>query len=294
VDHAELTVPQLTCTIGNNAAHGDHRAGYNGIFAMRAPDEPESPFVPLYAGWNLEHYFDQHPTPDNRDRLFEPRLAPMEFAQNREDQVTLYQPQTPHYGVESWTEFTLREPYYIDVAYRCTPHKQVFAGGFLGVFWASYINAPLDKSMYLLEAGASLDAPLWAQHCTPRHGHDSTVRHEQDAFEGEFAPKGSILFASYTPLRYSVPFFYGRFRDMVLIYVFQSPHLVRLAHSPSGGGKTPDGTSTNPAWDFQLIVPGYKAGETYTLRSRVIYKPWIDRPDVLRELRAALDHMDAA
>src|SRR5690606_2622761 len=146
-----------------------------------------------------------------------PRVAPMEFAQIDENRVALYQPPTPHYGVESWTEFALHAPYYVDIEYRCIPRKDVFAGGFLGAFWASYISAPLDKSMYFLAAGSTLDAPKWVQHCTPVHGHDSTVLHENDTFAIEFEPKDKILFASFTPLRYSVPFFYGRFRDMVLI-----------------------------------------------------------------------------
>ena len=289
MDFAALNASRLSCIVGNNVAKDEHRAGYNGIFSMTTPQQTESPYVPLYAGWNLEHYFDRRPTPDNRELLFEPRNVTMEFAQNGENHITLYQPQTPHYGVASWTEFTVHDPYYVDVAYRCIPHKDIFAGGFLGVFWASYINAPLDKSMYFLAAGSTLDAPKWVQHCSPEHGHDSTVVHETDTFTVEFEPKDKILFASYTPLRYSVSFFYGRFRDMVLIYVFQSPHLVRFAHSPSGGGDTPDKTSTNPAWDFQLIVPDYKVGETYTLRSRVIYKPWVDRADVLVEVRTALN-----
>lgn len=293
MDYADLGVARLSCRVGNNAEAGEHRGGYNGIFSMATPDESESPFVPEYAGWNLEHYFDRHPTPDNTQLLFEPRRAPMEFAQNGEDHVTLYQPQTPHYGVESWTEFVARDPYYVDVSYRCTPRKDVFAGGFLGVFWASYINAPLDKSIYFLAGGSTLDAPKWVQHCSPIHGHDSSVLHETDTFTTEFSPKDTILFANQTPLRYSEPFFYGRFRDMVLIYVFQSPHLVRFAQSPSGGGDTPDKTASNPAWDFQLIVPNYKVGDTCTLRSRVIYKPWAGRPDVLAEVRTALGALGA-
>lgn len=291
MNYATLEASHLTCVIGNNAAKDEHRGGYNGIFSMSTPQQAESPYVPLYAGWNLEHYFDAKPPIDNRDLFFEPRNAPMEFAQNAENRVTLYQPQTPHYGVESWTEFTVGDPYYVDVAYRCIPCKDVFVGGFFGVFWASYINAPLDKSMYFLAAGSTLDAPKWVQHCTPEHGHDSTVRHEGDDYPIDIDPKGTILFGSYTPLRYSVPFFYGRFRDMVLIYVLKSSHLVRLAHSPSGGGSTPDGTSTCPAWDFQMIVPDYKVGESYSLRSRVVYKPWVDRADVLTEVRTALGEL---
>ena len=84
--------------------------------------------------------------------------------------------------------------------------------------------------------------------------------------------------------RYSQPFFYGRFRDMVLIYVFRpNPH-IRLTHSPSGGGVAASGEDTNPAWDFQLIIPKPKKGIEYDLVGRLIYKKWQDRADVLSEV----------
>ena len=80
------------------------------------------------------------------------------------------------YAEESWTGHSLQEPYYIDIHFKCIPRRDVFQDNVMGVFWASYINAPLDKSMYFLDGNASLESPVWVQHCTPLHYHDSTVR----------------------------------------------------------------------------------------------------------------------
>jgi hypothetical protein len=63
---------------------------------------------------------------------------------------------------------------------------------------------------------------------------------------------------------------------------------LRFAHSPSGGGKANTGDDTNPAWDFQLVVPDYEVGKEYGLEMRVVFKPWVDRADVLNEVRAYL------
>ncbi|MBW7862841.1 MAG: hypothetical protein H3C30_00335 [Candidatus Hydrogenedentes bacterium] len=158
-DFGAFSVSQLQCVIGNNAAAGEHRAGYNGVFQLTAPDAPKNAFVPLYAGLNLEHYFDAATVSEDRAVFFEPRNASMSFQMLDENTAELHQPTTPHFGVESWTRLTVKDPCYVDMDFRCVPRKAGLAGNVLGVFWASYINAPEDKSLYFLSEGSSLDAP---------------------------------------------------------------------------------------------------------------------------------------
>lgn len=281
--------PAITCVIGDNAALGAHRNRYNGIYGLTTPTLKESPFVPAYAGLNLEHYFDLRPD-INKDShtFFEPRNEPMTFGQVDAHTSELYQPVTPYWGVESTTRFTVTEEGYIDMDFRCTPHKDHWVGGFMGVFWASYINAPLDKSIYFLQAGSSIESPQWLQYCTQRHGLNSTVFGADDDL-GLSGPESTTnLFISASPLRFAQPFYYGRFRDHVLIYLYEAGDggRIRFSHSPSGGGKTPAEDDTNPAWDAQLIVPDPKVGATYGMRARLIVKPWEGREDVLRHARA--------
>lgn len=285
-DTVELGTSELRVLIGNNRSLErdgvTHRAGYNGLFSLRSTSETESPFVPSYAGWNLEHYFDARPRSAS-EVFFEPRFAEMSVRKLADDTVELYQPVTPVFQVESWTRFSVVEPNAIDVSFRCKPHRDDYAGDFLGVFWASYINGPIDKSLYFLDSEATLQKPLWRQLCSQTHNRDSTVAHASDttklAFEGN-----DTLFANVSPLRYSAPFFYGRFRDMVLIYAFRPGPNIRFAHSPSGGGLNSTGTDTNPAWDFQLVVPQPVKGHEYTLAGRLVYKRWKGREDVLAEI----------
>lgn len=289
MDYDEFKVSHLCCVIGNNAALGPHNAWYNGIFSMRSPDEDVSVFVPAYAGLNLEHFFDIRPMRAEREIFFEPRAAPMTFTRLNETAAELHQPPTPFYGIESWTRFDLNEPYYIDMTFRCIPRKAGLEGGILGVFWASYINAPLDKSIYFLTAGSSLDKPVWVQYCTLEHGRDSTVCRKSDGLAIPFAGGRGSLYNAISPLRYSAPFFYGRVRDKALIYIFAPGPTVRFSHSPSGGGATSAGDAYNPAWDFQLIIPDYKVDTEYRIELRLVYKPWVDRTDVLAEVRKYLE-----
>ena len=289
-DYAVLKSSQLEVVIGNNKAleydGTQHRAGYNGVFSLKSTLQPDSPFVPDYAGLNLEHYFDGSGR-RRREDFFEPRYSSMKLRRIDDNTVELYQAATRVFQVESWTRFSVALDY-IDFSFRCKPYRDDYQGNFLGTFWASYINGPLDKSMYLLDANSSLEQPGWIQFCTQTHNRDSTVTHANDKADLKF-DSGDTLFANISPLRYSAPFFYGRFRNMVLIYVFHPQSTIRFSHSPSGGGRSAKNDGTNPAWDFQLIIPQPKAGNEYELRGRLLYKQWEGRDDVLARVAAFLE-----
>ncbi len=282
-DYVALEVSKLRCVVGNNKALGDHAGRYNGLFSMHSPDQGKSPFVSAYGGFNLEHYFDARPRHPDSKVFFEPRAVPMTVRRVDDTTVELRQAETPHFGVESVTQFRVVDPHYVDVSFTCIPRKDDLEGGFLGVFWASYINGPINKSMYFLRSGSTLDKPEWIQFCTQHHDHFSTVLSEHDGHDLPFQEGPTVLFNQISPLRYAEPFFYGRFENMVLIYMFQRGPIIRFAHSPSGGGRSASGDDTNPAWDFQLIVPDYEVDQEYGYTARVVYKPWAGRADVLAE-----------
>jgi hypothetical protein len=73
---------------------------------------------------------------------------------------------------------------------------------------------------------------------------------------------------------------------MVLIYMFDRPDGIRFSQSPTGGGES------NPAWDFQFLIPGFETDRAYGYRARMVYKPFVDRQDVVSEYRRWRDAMD--
>lgn len=281
--HDTFTVGDLTAVIGDNAAHGDHRAGYNGLWSLTHKTEPASLFVPGVAGLNLEHVFDGETLdpPGKTDIFFEPRRAKMEFRKVSATEAELHQPPTPTFHLESWTTFTFREPHSIDVAFRFRAHQHVFRRGYLGLFWANYIHAPEDKSMYLRGKDA------WLQHCTPTHDTLSTVLHEADKFQMTFADgHRDCLYKNFSPMKYDRPFFYGLFRNMTFILMLDRTAGVRFTHSPTGGGFDKAAQSSNPAWDFQYVLPRYEVNTDYGFRARLVYRPRCSRADVLKEYEA--------
>jgi hypothetical protein len=281
--HETFRAGDLTAVIGDNAADGMHRAGYNGVWSLTHRSEATNLFVPTVTGLNLEHYFDgdKDDTDKSGKIFFEPRNSPMTFKKISDTEAELHQPPTPTFHLESWTRFALAAPHYVDMTFRCRPTQHAFAHGYIGLFWASYMNGPEDKSMYFRSGGR------WEQLCTQRHNDESTVLHRDDKLQLRFHAKfPECLFRNYSPLRYEEPFWYGLFRNQTVILMFDRVEGIRFTHSPSGGGFSKELHTTNPAWDFQYIVPKYEVKRDYQFRARLAYRPRCSRADVLREVEA--------
>jgi len=173
-------IGDLTAVIGDNEGYDGHRAGYNGVHRLIHRIQPKSLFT--VTGLNLEHIFDgDQDLRGDRTITFEPRNAPMTFTKISDSEAELHQPPTPTFHLESWTRFKLVAPQYIDLTFRCKPHQHVFAHGYIGLFWASYIFEPENKSIYFR------DDKGWVQYNTQFHNDQSTVRHVDDKIETKSA-----------------------------------------------------------------------------------------------------------
>ncbi len=280
--HGTLRAGDLTAVIGDNSAQGEHRAGYNGVWSLRHAKGSRSLFVPAVAGLNLEHIVSGEFLEDSKT-FFEPRNAPMHLTRIGDTEAELHQPPTPTFHVESWTRFRLVAPHYLDMDFRCRAHRDVFPRGYLSLFWASYMNAPADKSMYFL-GGLDAQKDMWTQFCTQWHNDQSTVRHRDDHFEMTFPEGGrDTLFKSLSRFRFDQPFFYGHFDDLTWIVMFDRSKGIRLTHSPSGGGANAALKSTNPAWDFQFLIRQPELMKDYDFKVRTALRPRCSRDEIVTE-----------
>lgn len=278
--HDTFKAGDITAIIGDNAASGQHKAGYNGVWSLTHKAEPRNLFVPIVAGLNFEHIFDGDKRDlDNSGKVFfEPRHAPMTFKKVSDTEAELHQPPTPTFHLESWTNFKLSAPHYIDMTFRCRATQHVFAHNYIGLFWASYINAPLDKSIYFRGAG------LWQQLCTQFHNDQSTVRHRDDKIELKYSEgMRDSLFRNLSKFRFEEPLYFGLFHKQIYILMFDRAEGIRFTHSPSGGGVNKDEQSTNPAWDFQYLIPRYEVKKEYSFRARLAYREACSRAEVMKE-----------
>ena len=274
----ELAAGDISIGVVDNDAHPEvigHMSGYNGLAWLTHAQQRNNLFVPTYAGMNLELYFDG--APGSRAKLFEPRSAPMTVERIDDASTVLHQPPTPEWQVESWTTFTVRAPHYVDFHFRAVPHADTFGNGWMGVFWASYINQPEDPALHLPILSDD-DAECWYRHYSRIHGEDSTHLHRDDRKEIR-APEGQTpyMYAAYSGKRFARPLYYGVSHGMVYLFMAEDDPRVRFTQSPSGGGHG------NPAWDYQLIVPDVVAGNEYEMRARVAYRPFSHISDIENE-----------
>ncbi|MDH3650953.1 MAG: hypothetical protein OEQ53_14800 [Saprospiraceae bacterium] len=278
VSFAVIESGNLSLTFVDNQRYGqDHRAGYNGIAEMTHAEQDSSIFVPQYAGFNLEHIFGG----DSLIELFEPRKFPMKVFQPDRDQVWLYQAPTPLSQMETLTKFKVSAPHYIDVVFRCVVHSDAFfTHDYAGLFWASYIHNPSDKRIYFYGKETNEEHSKWIKAFSEEHGVNST--HVADRKDGTFyfAPNFNARLAShFSNYQFEDPFYFGRFHNMVLAYLFDTEEVIRFSQSPTGGGPL------NPAWDFQFLIPEFSVGQEYSFQARMVYKPFIDAADIRNEYR---------
>jgi len=274
--HETFRSGDLTAVIGDNEAYPGHRAGYNGVHRLTHRTNPSSLFT--VTGLNLEHIFDgDQDLRGDVKILFEPRNFPMTLTKISDSEAKLHQRETPTFHLESWTRFKLVAPHYIDFTFRCKPCQHVFKHGYIGLFWASYIDAPENKSIYFR------DDKGWVQLCTQTHANQSTVVSVDNKIELKFTPQTrEMLYKSLSPLRFSDSVYYGLFGTHQYILMFDRSDGIRFAHSPSGGGPP---SATEVAWDWQFIIPTYDVLREYGYHARVVYRERCSREEVMKEFR---------
>jgi len=281
--HETFQAGDLTAVIGDNEDYDKRRYGYNGIHRLVHKSGKGSLFG--VAGLNLEHIFDgEQDLRGDTKVFFEPRNWPMTFKRISDTEAELHQAETPTFFLESWTRSKLVAPHYIDFSFRFKPHQHAFRNGYIGLFWASYIHEPENKSIYFR------DEKGWVQHCTQFHNDQSTVRHVDDKLEPKFAAGArASLYQNLSTNRYTDAFYYGISGDLVYILMFDRAEGIRFTHSPSSGGIP---SYPNPAWDWQYILPKYEVLQEYGYRARVVYREKCSRDEILKEYttwRASLD-----
>ncbi len=273
----------LRIVVVDNAKHGEqHRAGYNGLASLVHKQGKGNVFVPLYAGLNFELIHDGTKVP--RDRMMEPRRAPMSLRRIDAWTVELHQPPTPTWHLESCTRFRLLDGGAVEMAFECIPRRAVFKRGFIGLFWASYMDRPESKAIHFrgVPRDAGPDArPRWIEAVTPKHGVDSThvgLHDRRDLVPAPDFPVHYMVF-SYSAYRYTEPFYYGVTHGIALGFVFRKQDQIRFTQSPTGGG------ADNPAWDFQFMIPDPGVGKASGFVMRLVATPLEDRDQFARGLR---------
>ena len=267
--------------VDNEAFGADHKKGYNGVASLKHKGRGGNVFVPSYAGLNFELIFDGANAP--RDVMFEPRRAPMQLRIVGKNIVELYQAPTPNWKLESATRFELERDGAIHMTFECIPRAPVFKNGWIGLFWASYIEKPGAGTIHFRGRERGARGERWIEAASPSHGSQSTHRPAGDARVLKRAPDfpSHWMAFSFSNYEYTQPFYYGFSRGLGLLMEFRPQDKLWFTQSPSGGGKG------NPAWDFQFHIEDYKVDTPYGFEMRLAYAPFIGQ-DKMKKLHEKL------
>lgn len=217
-----------------------HRAGYSGIASLTHSGQEKNLFVPAYAGINFEHIHDG--TTRDRDVLFEPRRDPMELRVISDSVVELYQAPTRTWQLESVSRYAMLDDGTIEMTFECVPHAKTFSGGYIGLFWASYLHQPESLDIHFRGTTGDGDKVGWIRGVTPQHGVLSThiASNDNRLFQHDADFPLTLVF-NRSKHRYHQPWYFGVSGQMALALMFRPQDQIRLSQSPSGGG------SGNPA-----------------------------------------------
>ncbi len=268
-----LKASQIEAVVVDNAAVNDqmlpgHREGYSGLALLKHAKRPQNLFVPAYAGLNFEHIHDG--TTRDRKTLYEPRSAPMELRVIDANTVELYQAPSPTFGLESCQRFEILPDGVIELTVECIPRRKTFKNGYVGMFWASYINQPESLDIHFLGRKAGATGPAeWIRGVTPKHGEAPThLAVDDDRSFPHDADFPLTLVFNRSQHRYDEPWYFGVSHGMAFVQMFRPADQPLFSQSPSGGG------NGNPAWDFQWFAAPYKVDQLYRLVMRAAYLPY--------------------
>lgn len=274
VDNAAVDVPGLPA----------HRAGYNGVASLTHRGRPANLFVPSIAGLNFEHIHDG--TTEGLAEKFEPRKFPMQLRVIDAHTVEVYQPPTGTWQLESCGRYELLEDGCIQYTFECIPRADNYRRGFIGLFWASYIQRPEDKAIHFRGIVRGSDSPAsWIKAVTPMHGVDSTHPPAGYAHEIDVDEDFPLTLVNHpSEYAHTESWYYGVSHSMALVQMFRGRDQIWIAQSPSGGG------NGNPAWDFQWFIPNYQVNQAYGFQMRAAYLPFESHEQVVA---ATQKHRDA-
>src|ERR1044071_7514248 len=205
----------LQVVIVDNEAFGPaHRAGYNGVAELALVDPKATTlFVPNYAGLNLEHIFSGDSS-SFAWNIFEPRRFPMKLIRHSPNRVELQQERTEHWPLRSRLVYEVPNDA-IHFTSCGTPLVDVWKKhGYVGVFFASYIDRPEDMSLQFIgraRHGRGNESPHWIKHLPSKHGEAANHRPAGSAWDPTFDEGFNIPLAQgLSHFEYVYPFYFGR------------------------------------------------------------------------------------
>ncbi len=282
---------KLTATFRDNAESPQALSGVDALFhgAAKRFDAFDPDTKGASAGLNFEHIIAGHASPHN---MFAPRHGKYQlyWVPGSKSVRLVRRAADDPWRVDSTMTYTLVEPHYIDVDFRCTPRDATLfaARGYAVFFFADYMNAVPDVALHFRGVDAEDSAEHWITAAAPPVHADynggGTYRHrDAAALEYDADHNFKLNLWSYDNPRFTKPFYYGQtMHGMVFMLMFDRAHSaedeIRFSLFKFKLPKL-----ARPAWDWQYVIHHVEANREYGFRARLVWKEFVSADDCLDE-----------
>lgn len=285
----EIQSGNLTALFRDNADSPKILSGVDSLFhaATSSFDAFDPDTKGASAGLNFEHIIAGHSTPHN---MFTPRQDKYQllWVPGSKSVKLVRRAEDDPWKVDSTMTYTVVEPNFIDIDFRCTPRDAtLFAPrGYAVFFFADYLNDVPDVALHFRGVDAEDSAEHWITADAPP-GHvdynsGGTYRHRDAApLEYDEDHNFKLNLWSYDNPRFTKPFCYGHsMRKMVFMLMFDRAHTaedeIRFSLFKFKLPKL-----ARPAWDWQYVIHRVETGREYGFRARMVWKPYRNVLDCL-------------
>ena len=294
-ERVTLEAGKLAGVLHDNASNaGRDGAGFN---PLRYTDYPNSTlYRPDQVGLNFEHIFNGLAR-DYEPSFFTPRVDRNYLVVHSEKSASIrFASEDCTWGMGSTMTYTLREPHFVDLTFRCTPTADRFDKGYAAMMWASYMNRTRSREIHFLGREGGREGWVTFGNMVNGELEVGTVAHV-DARPLPYEKESRTLnIVEHPTKKFIEPFYYGlvdgdndlRTEDDTLVYIMMFDQTASIRFAMWNFIKNAEGKpdTHSPAWDWQYVIHDPEVGHTYGYRARVVIKPWVDQDDVVQEYRS--------
>jgi len=281
-ERVTLKAGKLAGVLHDNASNADRDgAGFN---PLRYTDYPNSTlYRPDQVGLNFEHIFNGLAR-DYEPSFFTPRVDRNYLVVHSEKSASIrFASEDCTWGIGSTMTYTLREPHFVDLTFRCTPTADRFDKGYAAMMWASYMNRTRSRKIHFL--GREDGREGWVTFGNMVNGEIEvgTVAHV-DAGPLPYEKKSRTLnIVEHPTKKFIEPFYYGLVdgdndlttEDDTLVYIMMFDQKVPIRFAMWNFESDADGRpdTHSPAWDWQYVIRNPEVGQPRTGRDQAVGGP---------------------
>lgn len=242
----------------------------------------------LSPAFTLEHYIGI-PLDASDYVEYEPCYSAKQLQEVSDEQCTLRYEASPPSKIAFSATYQVVALHYVDVTMQMKTEREDWPLGYIALFFATIVNAPIYSGIYLLGEDTLTEAKIASEwiHFNGLATHPGKTVHPHGIANPELhRPTASPTpyYYSDSSVRFRQPLFYGLVDQMVFALLFRPENREEVRFTvnpvaPAFGG---------PAWDFFWVIAEPKAGELYSLSFRSIFKPFAGADDIQQEYQAFL------